>query len=127
MAFRRGPTNWPSAGVESMSQAPLPPSFKPGAPLGSQYSPRELARYQDNPLIPQGASSELMNKRFGLTREALDAFAVRSHRRATEASQAGRVKDQLVRLTEDPADPTARSSPPTRACARTPTPRRWPR
>ena len=79
-------------GVESMSQAPLPPSFKPGAPLGSQYSPRELARYQDNPLIPQGASSELMNKRFGLTREALDAFAVRSHRRATEASQAGRVR-----------------------------------
>ena len=103
--IQAGPTNWPSAGVESMSQAPLPPSFKPGAPLGSQYSPRELARYQDNPLIPQGASSELMNKRFGLTREALDAFAVRSHRRATEASQAGRVKDQLVRLTEDPADP----------------------
>lgn len=93
------------AGVESMSQAPMPPSFKPGAPLGSQYSPSELARYQDNPLIPQGASSELMNKRFGLTREALDAFAVRSHRRATEASQAGRVRDQLVRLTEDPADP----------------------
>ena len=90
--IQAGPTNWPSAGVESMSQAPLPPSFKPGAPLGSQYSPRELARYQDNPLIPQGASSELMNKRFGLTREALDAFAVRSHRRATEASQAGRVR-----------------------------------
>ena len=59
---------------------------------GLAYSPRELARYQDNPLIPQGASSELMNKRFGLTREALDAFAVRSHRRATEASQAGRVR-----------------------------------
>merc|ERR1712034_133210 len=83
----------------------MPPSFKPGAPLGSQYSPRELARYQDNPLLPQGVSSELMNKRFGLTREALDAFAVRSHRRAIAASQAGRVQDQLVRLNEDPADP----------------------
>ncbi|CAJ0724633.1 3-ketoacyl-CoA thiolase [Ralstonia mannitolilytica] len=93
------------AGVESMSQAPMPPSFKPGAPLGAQYSPRELARYQGNPLIPQGASSELMNKRFGLTREALDAFAVRSHRRAIEASRAGRVQDQLVRLHEDPTDP----------------------
>ncbi|MFU7556703.1 steroid 3-ketoacyl-CoA thiolase, partial [Pseudomonas paraeruginosa] len=93
------------AGVESMSQAPLPPSFKPGAPLGAQYSPRELARYQGNPLIPQGVSSELMNKRFGLTREALDAFAVRSHRRAIEASRAGRVQDQLVRLHEDPTDP----------------------
>lgn len=90
-----------------MSQAPLPPSFKPGAPLGSQYSPRELARYQDNPLIPQGVSSELLNTRFGLTRETLDASAVRSHRRATEATQAGRIKDQLVQLTEDPADPNS--------------------
>ena len=85
-------------GVESMSQAPLPPSFKPGAPLGSQYSPRELARYQDNPLIPQGVSSELLNSRFGLTRETLDASAVRSHKRAHEAIQAGRIKDQLVHL-----------------------------
>lgn len=93
------------AGVESMSQAPMPPSFKPGAPLGAQYSPRELARYKDNPLLPQGVSSELMNQRFGLTREALDAFAVRSHRRACEAAQAGRFRDQLVRLPEDPADP----------------------
>ena len=94
-------------GVESMSQAPLPPSFKPGAPLGSQYSPRELARYQDNPLIPQGVSSELLNSRFGLTREVLDASAVRSHKRAAEAIQAGRIKDQLVHLTEDPADPNS--------------------
>ena len=96
-----------AGGVESMSQAPMPPSFRPGAPLGSQYSPRELARYQDNPLIPQGVSSELLNSRFGLTRETLDASAVRSHKRAHEAIQAGRIKDQLVHLTEDPADPNS--------------------
>ncbi|WP_298431219.1 thiolase family protein [Ottowia sp.] len=96
-----------AGGVESMSRAPMPPSFRPGAPLGSQYSPRELARYQDNPLLAQGASSELMNERFGLTREALDAFSVRSHQRAHEAAQAGRFRDQLVRLTEDPADPAS--------------------
>lgn len=95
------------AGVESMSQAPMPPSFRPDAPLGSQYSPRELARYQDNPLVPQGVSSEIMNKRFGFTRAALDAFAVTSHRRAAEASQAGRFRAQMVRLTEDPADPNS--------------------
>lgn len=93
------------AGVESMSQAPLPPSFKPGEPLGPQYSPRELARYQDNPLLPQGVSSELMNQRFGLGREMLDAFAVRSHQRAAAAAQAGRFQEQLVWLTEEPADP----------------------
>lgn len=94
-------------GVESMSRAPMPPSFKPGAPLGAQYSPRELARYQDNPLLPQGVSSELMNKRFGLTRGALDAFAMTSHLRAAEATRAGRFSAQLVRLTEDPADPNS--------------------
>ncbi|AOK69106.1 acetyl-CoA C-acyltransferase [Burkholderia multivorans] len=93
------------AGVESMSQAPMPPSFMPGAPLGVQYSPRELARYRDNPLLPQGASSELMNRRFDLTREQLDAFGARSHRHATAAANAGRFHEQLVRLTEDPADP----------------------
>ncbi|WP_454862602.1 thiolase family protein [Paraburkholderia fungorum] len=93
------------AGVESMSQAPMPPSFMPGAPLGMQYSPRELTRYRDNPLLPQGASSELMNRRFDLTREQLDAFGARSHRRAAAATEAGRFYEQLVRLTEDPADP----------------------
>lgn len=96
-----------AGGVESMSRAPMPPSFRPGVPLGPQYSPRELSRYQDNPLLPQGASSELMNARFGLTREALDAFSVRSHQRAHEATQAGRFQDQMVRLTEDPTDPSS--------------------
>jgi acetyl-CoA C-acetyltransferase len=95
----------------------LPPSFKPGAPLGAQYSPRELARYQDNPLIPQGVSSELMNKRFGLTREAWMPSPCAA---ISEPRGLAGVKDQLVHLTEDPADPTARSSPPTRACAPTP-------
>jgi len=32
---------------------------------------------------------------------------VRSHKRAAEAIQAGRIKDQLVHLTEDPADPNS--------------------
>ena len=72
-----------------------------------QYSPRELARYQSTPLTPQGVSSELMNKRFGLTRETLDAFAVRSHQRAHQAAQAGNFSAQLVRLTEDPSDPNS--------------------
>lgn len=34
-----------ACGVESMSQVPMPPAMMPGAPLGPQYSPRELARY----------------------------------------------------------------------------------
>jgi acetyl-CoA C-acetyltransferase len=91
-----------AGGVESMSQAPTPPSFVPGAPLGPQYSPRMLARYPE--LMPQGRSSELMNQRFHLTREAFDAYSVRSHERAAAAWQAGRFAGQLVRLNEDPSD-----------------------
>ncbi|MGB3699209.1 MAG: thiolase family protein [Gordonia sp. (in: high G+C Gram-positive bacteria)] len=93
-----------ACGVESMSQVPMPPAMIPGAPLGPQYSPNELARY-DGGLMAQGASSELMNRTFGLTREALDEFGIRSHHRAAEATAAGRYRDQLVPLTEDPADP----------------------
>lgn len=92
-----------ACGVESMSQVAMPPSMIPGAALGPQYSPRELARY-DGGLMAQGASSELMNTAYGMTREVLDAFSMRSHRRAAAASTAGRFDEQLVPLRTDPAD-----------------------
>lgn len=38
--------------------------------------------------MAQGASSELMNARFGLTRAELDDFSARSHERAWAATQA---------------------------------------
>lgn len=96
-----------ACGVESMSQTPLPAAFMPGAPLGPQYSPLELQRY-DGTMMAQGASSELMNQKFGLTREALDDYSIRSHQRAAAATNAGRFRDQLVPLTLDPLDPTSR-------------------
>lgn len=93
------------AGVESMSQVPMPNAFRPGAPLGPQYGPLELERY-DGGLLAQGSSSELMNKRFGLSREELDAFSARSHARALAATRAGAFAEQLVPITADPHDPT---------------------
>ncbi|GED99991.1 acetyl-CoA acyltransferase [Gordonia spumicola] len=92
-----------ACGVESMSQVATPPSLIPGSPLGPQYSPRELARY-DGGLMAQGLSSELMNSDYGMTREALDDFSMRSHRRAAEAIAAGRFEAQTVPLHSDPAD-----------------------
>ena len=68
-----------------------------------------------------------MNKRFGLTREGPGCLRRASHRRATEASQAGRVKDQLVRLTEDPADPDSPVVAADEGVRADPNPRRWPR
>jgi acetyl-CoA acyltransferase len=95
-----------ACGVESMSQVPLPPSLTPGAPLGPQYAPLELARYNGG-LMVQGPSSEVMNEKFGFTREELDAFSIRSHHRAFAATQAGYLRDQLVPITRDPHDPSA--------------------
>ncbi|MGS2809181.1 MULTISPECIES: thiolase family protein [Nocardia] len=95
-----------ACGVESMSQVPMPPAMVPGAPLGPQYSPRELARY-DGGLMAQGASSELLNEKFDLGRDTLDAFSIRSHQRALAATRAGRFADQLVPIRRDPADPSS--------------------
>ncbi|MFE3228603.1 thiolase family protein [Nocardia sp. NPDC059228] len=91
-----------ACGVESMSQVPIPAAFAPGAPLGPQYAPRELARY-DNKMVAQGAASELLNTHFGFTREELDEFAMRSHQRAHAATEAGKFREQMVAITSDPA------------------------
>lgn len=94
-----------ACGVESMSQVSMPSAFQPGAPLGPQYGPLELARY-DGKLLAQGPSSELMNVEFNLSREDLDAFSMRSHERALAATRAGRFRAQLVPITADPHDPS---------------------
>ncbi len=94
-----------ACGVESMSQVAIPSAFQPGAPLGPQYAPLELERY-DGAQMAQGPSSEVMNEKFGLSREALDAFSVRSHERALAATREGKFRDQLVPISADPHDPS---------------------
>jgi acetyl-CoA acetyltransferase family protein len=52
-------------------------------------------RYQGR-LVPQGISAELIAEKWGLTREEQDTFALRSHRRAAAAQDAGLLDHQLV-------------------------------
>jgi len=73
-----------AAGVESMSRVPMGSARGDADPHG----PRVAARYAPG-LVPQGISAELVAEKWGLSRAQLDAFAVRSHRRAAEAAQAG--------------------------------------
>lgn len=47
-------------------------------------------------LIPSGCSADLVARRYGLERTALDAYAVRSHRRAATAHEAGHTEAELV-------------------------------
>jgi 3-oxoadipyl-CoA thiolase len=95
-----------AGGVENMSRSPwsLPKqsrAFEPGhvtaydTTLGWRYpNPRLEAMF---PLEAMGETAENIYEMYPhLTREKQDAFALESHRRAVEAINAGRFKDQIV-------------------------------
>ncbi|MCX4615070.1 acetyl-CoA C-acyltransferase [Streptomyces mirabilis] len=93
-----------AGGVESMSRAPwvLP---KPGRafPVGNQelYS-TTLGWRMVNPRMPEawtiplGESAELIADRYGITREAQDAFALASHEKAARAWKEGAYDAEVV-------------------------------
>ncbi|MBB6282472.1 MULTISPECIES: thiolase family protein [Geobacillus] len=89
-----------AGGVESMSRAPYlmdrpekpysstPPSFRK-----SQLSPKEIG----DP--PMGITAENLVKKYGISREEQDAFALRSQQRMARAMQEGRFAEQIVPIT----------------------------
>jgi acetyl-CoA acyltransferase len=81
-----------AGGVEHMTRVPMGSTMGgPGVPFG----PAMHDRYQGR-LVPQGISAELIAEKWGLTRSGQDEFALRSHRRAAAAQDAGRFDPQLV-------------------------------
>lgn len=77
-----------ACGVELMSSHPINV-----ATLGEDYlGPRLHARYPDG-LVGQGVSAELIAAKWGLSREALDEYAARSHRLAASADFSGEIVD----------------------------------
>lgn len=99
------------AGVESMSRVDLGPLFVPGGGRGDWYGERALARF-DGDLPAQGPSVELVARKWGFTREQLDAFSVQSHHRAAAATDGGRFAASLVPL--DGTDKDGSTAPMTR-------------
>jgi acetyl-CoA acyltransferase len=84
-----------AAGVESMTRVPLGSSVKNGP--GRAFGPRMIARYDNvGGLVNQGISAEMIADKWNLTREALDAFSVESHRRALRATDQGRFEREIV-------------------------------
>src|SRR5438067_1164600 len=62
-----------AAGVESMSRVPMGSNaMQPGTPF-----PPELTELYD--LVPQGISAELIARKYGIARKAMDEFGVRGH------------------------------------------------
>lgn len=82
-----------ACGVESMSRVPMGVSFMhgPGEPFGHHL----MARYGHVP-FNQGTGAELIAERWGLDREALDAFSMESHRRALVAREAGHFAREIL-------------------------------
>jgi acetyl-CoA acyltransferase len=81
-----------AGGVEHMTRVPMGSTMNgPGVPFG----PTMHDRYQGR-LVPQGISAELIAEKWGLSREEQDELALRSHRRAAAAQDAGRFDGQLV-------------------------------
>ena len=75
-----------AAGVEVMSRVPIGAAVANGMKQ-SPYAPSIIERYiAVGGLQPQGISAERIADRWGITREAGDAFSIESHRRAARRS-----------------------------------------
>ena len=80
-------------GVEAMSRVPIGSTTAPGP--GDAYGPTVRGRFD---FIHQGECAEEIARRWGVDREAMDRFALESHRRAARAIAEGRFEREIVPL-----------------------------
>lgn len=79
-----------AGGVESMSMVPMGGNKLTADP--------ELMDFMPNAYAAMGTTAEVVARQFGITREEQDAFALRSHQKASAAVAAGKFKDEIVPL-----------------------------
>ncbi|WP_051251397.1 acetyl-CoA C-acyltransferase [Paenibacillus harenae] len=80
-----------AGGVESMSHVPM---------TGFKLSPHPaIVDAKPEVYMGMGHTAEEVARRYGVTREMQDAFAASSHRKAAEAIEAGRFREEIVPLT----------------------------
>jgi len=86
-----------ASGVESMSRVPMgtPSILALKAGMGSYMSPNIQERYP-NVQFSQFAGAEMIAKKYGLSKDLLDEYGYNSHRKAIEATKAGKFKDEIV-------------------------------
>jgi 3-oxoadipyl-CoA thiolase len=92
-----------AGGVESMTRAPWVmekpgrPWAKPGATFDTSIGWRFTnPRFDADTTLSMPETAERVAREWGLTRAELDAFALRSHQRATKAIEQGRFADEIV-------------------------------
>jgi len=86
-----------ASGVESMTRVPMgtPAILALKAGMGSYMSPNIQERYP-NIQFSQFAGAEMIAKKYGLSKELLDEFGYNSHRKAIEATKAGKFANEIV-------------------------------
>jgi acetyl-CoA acyltransferase len=84
-----------AAGIESMTHTPMGASVV--REYGFPFGPRVMARYAARGgLVGQGIGAEMIADQWGISREELDAYSVRSHQRAARATEEGRFENEIV-------------------------------
>jgi acetyl-CoA acyltransferase len=79
-----------------MSRVPMGASMVDGK-YGFPFGPKVGARYESvGGLVPQGISAELIADKWGLSREELDAFGLRSQQYAARARDEGRFEREIL-------------------------------
>jgi acetyl-CoA C-acetyltransferase len=89
-----------AAGVESMTRVPMgTPVFLPlQAGIGKGPWPQAILDRYGVTEFTQFRGAEMMARKYGLTRDELDRFALDSHRKAASATEAGAFEAEIVPL-----------------------------
>jgi acetyl-CoA C-acetyltransferase len=85
-----------AAGVESMSRVPMGITVLPGTGA-KPFSDRVLERFGVTG-FSQFTGAEMIARKYGFSREQLDAYSLESHRRAAAATERGDFADEILPL-----------------------------
>jgi len=90
-----------ASGVEVMTRIPMGSSTADGR-YGFPFGPSVSARYAERGgLVPQGEAAEMIADRWGITREEMDEYGLRSQERAVIAVREGRFEPEIVPVSGD--------------------------
>jgi acetyl-CoA C-acetyltransferase len=87
-----------AAGVEHMTRVPMfsPSTLAEQAGMGSYYTAAGIAERYPDIQFSQFTGAEMVARKYGLTKDALDLYALDSHRKAAAATQAHALQDEIV-------------------------------
>ncbi|CAN7690905.1 acetyl-CoA C-acetyltransferase [Variovorax sp. LjRoot84] len=97
-----------AGGVESMTRVPMftPNALPAKAGLGTYASPGMQRRYPGVE-FSQFVGAEMIAKKYGIDKDALDRYALESHKRAIAATREGLFKDEILAVEIRLADGSA--------------------